>query len=170
MDCFPTRGAAAAGFAPESAAKQRAQGFGPMTLLEKDHREELWERCFGELLDSTQARLQEAGCTRMSKMDALAGHLPQAELFEVYCEATSTSLATMEEEDYDVFRSWVLLAHRETNSLREPGARHTRKTSGGGRTTKVGSLAADASSLLPDALNSNSSKPNSSSPNDLWRP
>ena len=96
-----------------------------MTLLEKDHREELWERCFGELLDSTQARLQEAGCTRMSKIDALAGHLPEAELFKVYCEATSTSLATMVEEDYDVFRSLVLLGHRETKSLRERRAQAT---------------------------------------------
>ena len=77
MDCNPTRGAAATGFVPDSAAKQRAQGFGPTTLLVKDPREELWERCFGELPETTQARLQEAGCAKMSKIDALARHMAE---------------------------------------------------------------------------------------------
>ena len=123
----PTRGATATGFLPETAAGRRAQGIGPMSLTEEDPREAIWNRCFKtELLELTQARLREVGCDKMSKMDALAGHLLEAEVFEIYCEATGSSLETMDEEDYDTFRSLVALAHRETKSLRERRAGATR--------------------------------------------
>ena len=42
----------------------------------------------------------------MYKIDALAGHMAEPELLKVYCEATSTTSETMEEEDYDVSAPW----------------------------------------------------------------